>query len=513
MIATAIRSTLLGFVTVKPLTQAETATLTKLCSDAGIQPHRWLLAVANSTSEAMTDLKTGGVKVAVTLGLDAHELLSGCPYKKTLGYSTFDIEGRLWKLSTIHPSEVIKQPERGIIAFAAIRKALRYVYGDIPTATAPFMVTSPRYADAISYLNFLVKDPTIPVSFDLETLPNGTPSFIGITHKEDWAMSIKLVRGNGESLFCAEDETALWSLVAAIFSKGRTVVAHNWLFDAQVFRHWLGIDPLADTYYHDTMLMFGACWPDLEKSLAFAGGFYLDVPAWKHLSGVDMGTYNALDACHTLQLWYKLRNEVRAIALKAYHLDRLHLRTAVDRSLAPHNGIYCTHTPFPSSHSDSFNWRTTDHPFLRPTKKRGDKGPYTTDDQFLDSCLKIAESNIGRMAFSADNPLTDKTPVSAEASIALYCDSGPRALMSLLGLPQTQCVEFKRSVMELNPHITTWRDRIRNGFQLNNGIVINAYGRERRFTGRQDDGFWRNVYRWWIETSAIDAALNIKELK
>lgn len=513
MITGSVLTAKLCFIAIKQLTQAEHATLTKLCSDTGIQPHRWLVAVANNRTESISDIHSAGAAVAVTIGSDAHELLSGHPYKKTSGYAEYDVEGKFWKLSTIHPSEIIKQPERGIIAFAAIRKALRYVYGDIPLNNTPFLETSPRAERAIDYLTFLSKNPTLPVSIDFETLTNGTPSFIGITHKEDWAMSIKLVRSEGQSLFCLEDECRIWDLIASICSGGRIVIAHNWLFDAQVMRHWLGINPLVDTNYHDTMLMFGACWPDLEKSLAFCGSFYLDVPAWKHLSGVDMGIYNALDACRTLALWYKLRNEVITIAPHAYALDRLHLREAVNRSLQSVDGIYYTHTPFPSSHSDSYNWRTTDHPFLRPIKRRGNKGPYVTDAQFLKSCLNIADSNIGWMAFSADNALTDKTLVSDEAAIALYCNSGPRALMPLLGLSQTQCVEFKRSIMATNPRIVEWHQCIQQGFQLNGGKVINAAGRERRFTGRQDDTFWRNIYRWWLETSAIDSNVDAIKLE
>lgn len=505
MLTGIVRTASIAFAATAPLTTAEHATLTKLCSDAGLQPHKWALIVAADKQTLLADCATAGVKVAVMLGKPAHELISGHPFKQFRGYAEFHIESKLWHIATIHPCEVIKQQSEGILLFAAIRKALRYLYGDIPTVFAPYIETSPRAERAIEYLRWLAADPTLPVAIDFETAPNGTPTFIGITHKEDWAMSIKLVRTGGASLFNADDETSIWQLLAAVCSQDRAVVAHNWLFDAQVMRHWCGIDPLKFADYHDTMLMFGSCWPDLERSLGFAAAFYLDVPAWKHLSGVDMGLYNGLDACRTLQLWYKLRSEVAAIAPRTYLLDRALLPEAIDRSLQPVGGVYYTHSPYPSSYSSSFGWRTTDHPFLRPTKKRGGKGPYDDGQQLYHDCIAVIANHI---AFLQTSPL----PSSAghrpdELLVALTCDAGPRQLMPLTDRTQSQSLVIKQVFESSNPKVSQWRQHVRDSYSLNGGIVRNAAGRERRFTGRGDDSFWHNVYRWWIETSAMDLTI------
>jgi len=65
----------------------------------------------------------------------------------------------------------------------------------------------------------------------------------------------------------------------------------------------------------DGMVAHHFVYSDLPKDLGFTAPIYIDdLEAWKHLFGVNLGYYNALDAIHALEIGYEIRSLLKAEA-------------------------------------------------------------------------------------------------------------------------------------------------------------------------------------------------------
>lgn len=100
--------------------------------------------------------------------------------------------------------------------------------------------------------------------------------------------------------------TAPWNSISkscfqAMLDGGPTLlVGHNLAFDIPRLEHAGIVFP--DTQLFDTMLAAHLIAPDLYKGLEKVASLYLDLRPWKHLSGSDPATYNAVDVGVTFLL-------------------------------------------------------------------------------------------------------------------------------------------------------------------------------------------------------------------
>jgi len=139
----------------------------------------------------------------------------------------------------------------------------------------------------------------------------------------EFAVDIETVRATGEITMvglCGEKYHGLsvpptgvyLTELKRIFANATDIITWNGeQFDLPRLKA-IGIEPPKDFHSWDGMLMGHLCFPDLPHDLGFAGSFFLNKPAWKHLSGDDETLYNIRDCDATFQIYLQLRPMLRA---------------------------------------------------------------------------------------------------------------------------------------------------------------------------------------------------------
>lgn len=79
------------------------------------------------------------------------------------------------------------------------------------------------------------------------------------------------------------DEFLAWKMVAEILSSAAPKLGQNFTYDAIWLLKKMGMR--VNNYRHDTRLIHHALYPELPKDLAFMGGSYTNIGAWKQWGG------------------------------------------------------------------------------------------------------------------------------------------------------------------------------------------------------------------------------------
>jgi uracil-DNA glycosylase family 4 len=177
--------------------------------------------------------------------------------------------------------------------------------------------THPSPADVESYSHYVLGNPELVVSYDLET---GESASIDEDAREGFADThIRLVQFavEGRGAIAIPWEPQFVPCIAAILRSPNTKCGHNvWLFDNKVLRaagQREGIDLTPRGTTHDTLAMFHHWQPDLPAHLQAAASFVQFPFPWKHY-GTDDATlpfYGCCDVDATLRLYTMLEKTLK----------------------------------------------------------------------------------------------------------------------------------------------------------------------------------------------------------
>lgn len=168
------------------------------------------------------------------------------------------------------------------------------------------------------------------ISFDIETYPKGNPTItvIGLTDHIRRGVSIPFT---GE--LTREQEVELIGLIKEILEGPALKVAQNVEFDAH-FLAKLGIG--IKNFWMDTMLAHSCLHPELAHSLEILTSIYTDQPYYKDMvKTTDWGKYNktlweynVIDVCVTLEIAYKLFEEMQTTRSTFPYIDERFIENA-----------------------------------------------------------------------------------------------------------------------------------------------------------------------------------------
>ncbi|HED38370.1 MAG TPA: hypothetical protein ENI76_09030 [Ignavibacteria bacterium] len=217
-------------------------------------------------------------------------------------------------LPTNHPARILRDWSAFFPTIMDLRKArIQSAFKEIPKDKRN-LVINPSKDEWITYCEFLLNDPSVDkISLDIETLQPGSHiSWFGMAHSFKDAMSLQLIKGRTPQ-FTENEEIEIWNAISNLMESGKKFIMHNASYDASVI--FLNHGIITKNIWMDTMIAGHTCWTEMPKNLGFMASICLTVPAWKHLSGQDMGTYNALDAANTFGIAQFMEKEIERLGV------------------------------------------------------------------------------------------------------------------------------------------------------------------------------------------------------
>lgn len=242
-------------------------------------------------------LAVGGQALYALTGLDSIEAWRGSVLPSTL------LPGRK-VIPTYHPAACLRQYPWTYILDFDLRRALRESnYPDIRRPKRDFIL-DPDLGTTLNYLRELGN----PISVDIETLPDGAVSCIGISDDPSRAICIPFCRGH---LSVTEIATVWRALDATL--RSRRIIGQNIQFDVtRLERHGFTLPHV----YFDTMLAHHLLYPEFAHDLGFIVSMYTEEPYYKHEIDADTNegfwTYNCKDAACTYEAYLGLKRELES---------------------------------------------------------------------------------------------------------------------------------------------------------------------------------------------------------
>lgn len=173
----------------------------------------------------------------------------------------------------------------------------------------------PTTDEAMAFANYVLNNPQLPVSYDLETEESAS---LDEDAREGFADThIRLVQFTvgGKGSIAIPWESGFKAAIASVLHSPNQKCGHNvWLFDNKVLRaagEREGIDLAPGGIVHDTLQMFHHWQPDLPAHLQFCAQFVSFPFPWKHLAGSNIEFYGCCDVDATLRLYTFLEAALR----------------------------------------------------------------------------------------------------------------------------------------------------------------------------------------------------------
>lgn len=247
------------------------------------------------------DILSSKPKAVLLLGKTALECLFGPDWNisSIRGY-WLDFHG-IPCLPTWHPAAVLRNYSLYLSFASDLRKFSRYIQGlqTIPSADAFRIHENSQEHFLVLASQALATQ--VPYALDIE-----------VSQGDIWQMSLVGIAIQTPEGICAANTfptppvlTALRELASQAPERA---IFHNASFDLTWLYGEHKIEWLKAP--HDTMIMHHILLPDQKKSLEFCASLWLNVPAWKFLSGISPTFYNAMDCITTLLLYEELRKEL-----------------------------------------------------------------------------------------------------------------------------------------------------------------------------------------------------------
>lgn len=239
---------------------------------------------------------------------------------------------------TYHPAYVLRQYSSRTTVELDFRRIA--IEAKSPTLTLPKhdFTLRPSFDQVISYLSQRPKR----LAFDIETT-GSLVRCLGLSDRADRAICIPFMcnrneatvtggvlnlTGNQNNNYWTEEQEYEIIHRLNILFNDRSVekIAQNWPFDSVVLARNFGLDCQAG-FYMDTMVAQHTCYSELPKGLDYLASVYTRVPYYSdHDSGVDseLWLYNCFDAAITIEISYKLEEELKQLKLWDFYFNRVH---------------------------------------------------------------------------------------------------------------------------------------------------------------------------------------------
>ena len=230
-------------------------------------------------------------------------------------------------LATWHPQAVGYEWSLAFTTIMDLRKAKKHEETPDILRENRLLVTNPskdgwiRMCKDILYAEELTGEGP-PIAVDIETSSPGSHiNRIGMALSTERAYSLELLTGR-EPKYSLDDEVELWEWTGKVLETCPTIF-HNAPYDVSVI--WRNQGILCKHILMDTQIAAHVGWVEATSSkgeeentyysLGYLASIFLDVSAWKHLSGEDHGLYNALDCANTFALYEELSSQLETIGL------------------------------------------------------------------------------------------------------------------------------------------------------------------------------------------------------
>jgi len=171
---------------------------------------------------------------------------------------------------TYHPAAVLREYPNKAIAKLDLARALRE--SEFPEIRRPqkTFIIDPRGEERNYWRDWLLKDMTKMLTFDIEYLGGENLLCVGMTTHKDYAIVIHT------------QNKADIAFVQSILESGIGLNAQNSMFDCSILEWFYGFDILR-YLVHDTMLAAHACYVEFPKALDFLVSIYTDQPYYKDM--------------------------------------------------------------------------------------------------------------------------------------------------------------------------------------------------------------------------------------
>lgn len=234
-----------------------------------------------------SELRAASPNVIVPMGASALWAFTGhtaiTPFRGTVAKATRIIPGAKL-LPTFHPAFVMRQWKFLPIVVGDIIKAAaeaergpKVVYPQRKLYIEPDLDDFRAFSDKCKASDLL--------SVDIET-GWGQITCIGFAPSAKEAMCVPFVdhRKPNQSYWATQAaEVEAWKITRDLLEHPVPKLGQNFTYDAFWLLNKQGVR--VRNYQHDTRLMHHALHPELPKDLAFLGGTYTDLGAWKHWGG------------------------------------------------------------------------------------------------------------------------------------------------------------------------------------------------------------------------------------
>lgn len=191
-------------------------------------------------------------------------------------------------LFTIHPAAVLRQHDQYPIVAADLRKAWRWINGDLPAPMTRTLVINPTEAEIEENYQLFISQPhrqlgvdieTSPITNQITTIAFGWPEHaicLPVWNKETLADQCNVVAS-------VEDELRRWEWIEKYAHLPNPKVQQNGLYDMSYLLFAGPIEIRLCNVTDDTAVMHHAMQPELRKDLATLASLYLNEKLWKFL--------------------------------------------------------------------------------------------------------------------------------------------------------------------------------------------------------------------------------------
>jgi len=274
------------------------------------------------------ELRGIGAHVVVALGDEALRALTGkhgiTKWRGSILWS--EAIGKK-VVAAIHPAAIIREIAHYPLLIFDLQRAK--AQGAFAAYNPPkrTILTAPTFAQAQFHL-LRLRTARQPVSFDIETDPNGQPQTmlcVAFSDSPTWAITIP-VHFYGQPYWPTEESEVLQRLVRALLEDEQVPkIAQNAQYDVLWLQHYEGwrVRPIC----FDTMTAHHTVYPELPKDLGTLASLYTEQPYHKGMVDENPGSapvlyeYNALDAAVTYECYQALRHELKDYGTEVFYYE------------------------------------------------------------------------------------------------------------------------------------------------------------------------------------------------
>jgi uracil-DNA glycosylase family 4 len=223
--------------------------------------------------------------------------------------SIFPGHGGMKCVAAMHPAAILRAPAQLALLRFDVNRAVKeaQVSGmDLPKRC----IETPTDKNTLCARLWEIREMGAPVGYDIEGGVDVGVTVCALATAPDKALSIPFKRMNWASVWSKGDEADIMDCLGGLLEDCSVPkIMHNALYEMFVHR-WLHGIRIAGV--QDAMLGWHVLYPELLKDLSVVASVLTRQPYWgapgKWGCDVDRDTYNAIDACVTLEAWASLNN-------------------------------------------------------------------------------------------------------------------------------------------------------------------------------------------------------------